>query len=236
MSHTYRFTYSALQRDVTSGLNYRVRESESPARAQLFLLHGVGSNETHLIGLAECIAPEVEVVLVQGPLAFGPDQFGWFQVRFTAEGPHIDAEQAEQSRRQLISFLHSLAAEAPLPAVIAGFSQGGILSASVGLTQPDTVKGFAVLSGRILPELEPILAPRDALAGLSAFISHGRLDQKLPVSWAERADRWLDELGVIHRTALYPCGHELIAETVSDFNHWLAEPLSLSRPSLGEPA
>ena len=215
------FKYGPLQRDSACGLNYRLRASESPATGRLLLLHGVGGNESNLIALADCIAPQIQVLLVQGPLPLGPQQFAWFQVRFTPQGPQIEAEQAENSRRQLIALLDSLQAQAPLPSVIAGFSQGGIMSASVGLTQPRQVKGFAVLSGRILPELEPILAPRESLAGLSAFISHGRFDDKLPPSWAERADHWLGKLGVKHETKFYPCGHELTAEMVQDFSQWL---------------
>ena len=115
----------------------------------------------------------------------------------------------------------------PARTVIAGFSQGGILSASVGLSEPGDVTGFAILSGRILPELEPHIAPRETLPGLSALIAHGRFDNKLPIEWADRADHWLTKLGVPHETRRYPIGHELNTDVVADFNQWLIKPLSL---------
>ena len=216
---------SALIEDAISGLKYRVRAADSDTPiARLLLLHGVGGNETNLISLAALIDPRVEVLLVQSRLALGPQQFAWFQVQFSPQGPVINAPQAEESRTLLIQLVRGLA---PLPTVIAGFSQGGILSASVGLTSPADVAGFAILSGRILPETAAKIAPREDLATLSAFIGHGRLDDKLPVSWAERADEWLTTLGVSHRTEFYPIGHGLSAEMVDDFSQWLGQTLKL---------
>ncbi|AVY94595.1 MULTISPECIES: alpha/beta hydrolase [Microvirgula] len=224
--------FGPLQQDPGSGLHYRLREQgrPGPVSARLLLLHGVGGNETNLAMLAAAIDPRVQVVLVRAPLALGPEQFAWFQVRFGAGGPVIDPVQAERSRQQLLTLVRGLQTQdggTPARTVVAGFSQGGILSASVGLSAPLDVAGFAVLSGRILPELEPYLAPRTELAGSNGFIAHGRFDDKLPVAWAERADQWLDALGVPHRTQLYPIGHELSLTVVDDFKHWLAEPLSL---------
>ena len=214
---------TALIQDPVSRLKYRVRRASGDAPvARLLLLHGVGSNETNLVPLASRIDPAIEVLLVQGPVALGPQQFAWFPVQFGAEGPVIDAEQADRSRVALIQLLRGFV---EVPAVIAGFSQGGIMSASVGLTSPAEVAGFAVLSGRILPEIAAHIAPRADLAHLSAFIGHGRLDDKLPVAWAERADAWLTSLGVPHRTAYYPIGHGLSADMADDFTRWLAETL-----------
>lgn len=222
--HDPAYRISELQRDPQSGLLWRQRISPQPAQARLLLLHGVGGRETDLQALAETLDARIEVLLLRGPLTFGPDQYGWFQVSFSVQGPRIDATQADTSRRALIRFLQT---RDNLPTVIAGFSQGGIMSASVGLSAPQLVRGFAVLSGRILPELKPYLAEPAALAELHAFIAHGRYDDKLPVSWAERAEQWLTELGVKRQIRLYPMGHQLSGEEVADFNQWLTEPLAL---------
>jgi phospholipase/carboxylesterase len=222
----------ALINEPLSTLSYRKAGGRAPGapRARLLLLHGVGGNETDLAGLAACIDPGVEVLLVRGPLTLSPFQHAWFEVSFQSGGPVINAAQAEHSRQQLITLLHALRAQdgaAALPSVIAGFSQGGILSASVGLSAPQDVNGFAILSGRILPELEPHLAAPAALAGLSAFIAHGHYDNKLPIEWAERADHWLNTLGVPHHNAYYAMGHEISAPEVADFQRWLQTPLAL---------
>ncbi|WP_374442441.1 alpha/beta hydrolase [Pseudomonas panipatensis] len=222
MSHPVSF--SSLQVDADSALQFRQRvQAQGVApRARLLLLHGVGGNESNLAGLAQYLPADLDVLLLRGPLQIAAQGFAWFQVNFSANGPVINAEQAEASRQQLLTFIQARPA---LPTVIAGFSQGGILSASVGLSAPGSVAGFALLSGRILPELEPHIATAEALRTLSAFVAHGRHDDKLPLFWAERADAWLTRLGVEHQTRLYDMGHEIVAEEVSDFVQWLDAPL-----------
>jgi phospholipase/carboxylesterase len=216
---------SALRQDPAFDLSFRVRESlPAKPKACVILLHGVGSNESNLAALAAAIDPEVLVILARGPLEFGPAQYGWFRVAFTAQGPRIDPGEADASRQTLIHFITQLEVAYGVPpgnTVVAGFSQGGIMSASVALSAPERVSGFAILSGRILPELEVHLAGRDRLARLRAFISHGESDSTLPVSWAQRSEQWLDKLGVVYETHRYPADHTLNADMQIDFLAWL---------------
>jgi phospholipase/carboxylesterase len=215
---------SELQQEPQSGLLYRrVIGTETP-RARLLLLHGVGGNESNLAGIAGFIPEGIEVLLVRSRLQIATDGFAWFQVNFTNEGPVIVEEQAESSRQKLVEFVTVLP---QLPTVIAGFSQGGILSASVGLSAPHCVAGFGLLSGRILPELAPHIASSEALSSLSAFVAHGHADNKLPVSWAQKADAWLSQLNVRHETHLYNMAHEITAEEIEDFVQWLKPLLNI---------
>ncbi|MDO8252268.1 MAG: alpha/beta hydrolase-fold protein [Rhodoferax sp.] len=175
-------------------------------------------------------------MLPRGPLEYAPGQFGWFRVAFTASGPSIVAAEAEQSRQAVIRFIGQLQAAYGVDAqktVIAGFSQGGIVSASVALSAPERVGGFAVLSGRILPELESHIASKERLSTLRGFIAHGEFDSKLPVMWAQRSDSLLAELGVAHETRLYAIGHEISAAVKSDFLHWLGDQTPITLLHIG---
>jgi phospholipase/carboxylesterase len=218
---------SPLQQEAAFEFSFRLRRPKAAKpKACVVLLHGVGGNETNLADLAIGIDPDTLVVLPRGPISIGPNQFAWFRVAFTANGPSIVATEAEESRRRLIRFIAQLQSTYGIAAqdtVVAGFSQGGILSASVALSAPECVAGFAILSGRILPELEPHLASRKRLARLRGFIAHGEFDSTLSVVWSQRADQWLDELGVPHLTRLYPIGHEVGAAMRADFLAWLAQ-------------
>ncbi|MGA2081687.1 MAG: phospholipase [Holophaga sp.] len=208
--------------DLDSSLAYETVVRGDP-QGILLLLHGVGGNETNLAGLAEQVDPRVACVLPRAPLAYAADHFGWFDVTFRPWGPVIDPDQAEASRARLAALVERLQERWGVGrkrTVIAGFSQGGIMSAGVGLSRPDLVCGFGLLSGRILPELEPRIAPAEALAGLSAFVSHGIEDPTLSCAWADRSDAWLTKLGVPVESRRYPAGHELTAEMARDFLAW----------------
>lgn len=194
----------------------------SPRRL-LVLLHGVGGQELQLASLGARVDDDTLVVLPRAPRSIGEGMYGWFHVGFASDGPRIVPEEAEDSRLQLIGFIGQLQQRhgiAPSQTVVAGFSQGGILSASVALSAPQAVAGFGLLCGRILPELEPVLAPRDRLATLDALIIHGRADNKLPVVWAERAHAWLQRLGVPHHLQLHAAGHEFTLAMQADFLDW----------------
>lgn len=218
-------TLSDLHTEATSGLSYRLRLPAPTAPTRLLvLLHGVGGNETNLLEIATGVDANTLVVLVRGPLALGPQQHAWFQVRFGAEGPKIVPEEAERSRTQLIALVAKLQSQYGITAdksVVAGFSQGGIMSAGVALTAPESVAGFGLLSGRILPELEPHIASKERLSKLRGFVGHGEYDSKLPLHWAQRSDVWLTELGVQHTLNIYPIDHGISAAMHADFIAWL---------------
>lgn len=218
-------SFSEPARESESGIFFRKACNTSSPKARLLLLHGVGSNEANLASLAASLPEEIEILLLRGPLQIGPQGFAWYQVSFTNNGPSFNQEQAESSRQLLIRFIEALP---PLPTVIAGFSQGGIMSSSVGVTEPERVAGFALLSGRMLREIEPSIATPDRLKNVSAFIAHGHHDKVLPIDWAHEADAWLSRMGVEHQTHFYDMAHEIIPEELADFSQWLTQTLSLS--------
>ncbi|NKF20900.1 alpha/beta hydrolase [Solimonas marina] len=226
------FGIGALETAAEAGLSWRYRlPLPAQPRQLLVLCHGVGADEMSLAAVAAAVDADTLVVLARGPLTLAPGHYGWFRVAFTAQGPQIDAAQADAARRTLIGFVEYLQQRhdrRPAQTVVAGFSQGGIISASVALTAPQIVAGFAVLSGRILPELRAQLAAPAALAQLQGYIAHGEVDDKLPIFWAERARQWLTELGVPHEAHRYPIGHGIDAAVRDDFVAWLRRSAALS--------
>jgi len=211
-----------------SGLAYRIRPAQAQAQAGkapcLVLLHGVGANEAGFIELARQMDPRLVVILARGPLTLAPGRHAWFQVRFTPSGPAIEAAQAERARTTLIDFIGQLPARHevdPARIWVAGFSQGGIMSAGVALTSPGSVAGFGVLSGRILPEIQPLLAPAPLLGKLHAFVSHGRGDQTLGIHFAHQSRALLGKLGVPLAYHEYEAGHALDHAMVRDLRQWL---------------
>lgn len=214
--------FSPLIDDLT--LAYRYRPAVGQPSGLLILMHGVGSNENALLGLASFVPENIAVVSARSPLTMAPGAYTAFPVSFTADGPRIDAAAAEASRQRLMRFIPELQSRYGVTAeqtLIAGFSQGGIMSASLALTAPGFIRGFAILSGRILPEIAPLIAPADDLKHLSALVIHGEYDDRLPYAWAEKSLGLLRQHGIQSQLLQYQMGHEITREVVDDFADWV---------------
>lgn len=215
-------------------LAYRVRPANvSPPMGCLILLHGVGGNERNFAEISQWIDPSILVIMPQGPIALSSsgDQYAWFHVAFTGDGPQINEQEANESRLRLLVFIkemQTLYQVSSSNTLIAGFSQGGIMSAGVALTFPDAVKGFGVLSGRILPEIKPHINHLEGLKKLNGYLAHGQFDSKLPISYLFQADELLNDLNVPHVTKVYPMDHEISEIELKDFLHWVNEQFELT--------
>ena len=177
-------------------LEYLVRKpktrTENPPL--LLLMHGVGSNEQDMFSMSDQLPDNFLIIAARGPLTIGPNSFAWFQVSFSTGVPVINSAQAENSRITIIEFIESLKTQYRFnekEIYIGGFSQGGIMSYSVGLTRPDLIKGIAVMSGRLLKEVRPQIASQDELKKLKVFISHGISDNVLSIEYAREANAYL---------------------------------------------
>ncbi|MFS1162216.1 alpha/beta hydrolase [Aeromonas salmonicida] len=205
-------------------LAYRYRPAVGQPIGLVILMHGVGSNEDSLLGLGSFIPNNLSVVSVRSPLTMAPGAYSAFSVSFTANGPKIDTAAAEASRQRLLRFIPELQLRYGVTSdqtLIAGFSQGGILSASLALTAPKCVRGFAILSGRILPEIEPLIARAEDLQHLSALVIHGKNDDRLPYFWAEKSTELLQAHGISSHLLNYGIGHEITHEVATDFASWV---------------
>lgn len=205
------------------------RETRGKPPVVVFL-HGVGGDETNFAPLFAAVDARLRVFSVRAPILRSPSAFGWFDVRFEPD-PVINADHAESSRRSLIAFLESAVTEydlEPRHVYIVGFSQGAIIGASVALTRPDLVAGVVMLSGRVLPEIAPLVAPPHALGKLGAFVAHGRFDTKLPIRHAHATRELLSSLGVNLTYREYDTGHEIDENATLGFNAWLTNRLDQS--------
>ena len=203
----------------------------------LILLHGVGSNERDLFGLAPQLDARLAIVSARAPNMRAPGSYAWFDVAFTPSGPVIDAGQAEASRQQLIHFIDEACAAYradPSQVYLMGFSQGAIMSASIALTRPDLTAGVVLMSGRILPEIGPLIAPAEKLAGLPFLVVHGTDDPVLPIHHGRASRTLLTSLPVRLDYYEYPMGHTISAQSLETVTTWLQQ--QLDRPFIPQQA
>jgi phospholipase/carboxylesterase len=206
----------------------RQPKNEAGAPPLLILLHGIGSNEHDLFGLTPFLDERFLIISVRAPNTLGPESYAWFDLDFTAQGPVINPEQAESSRKTLITFVNEAVTAYgadPERVYLMGFSQGAIMSASVALTQPKLVAGVVMMSGRILPEIRPFIASKEELAGLPFIVVHGTADTVLPITYGRASSKLLSSLPVELTYHEYSMGHEVSQESLSAVTTWLSAKL-----------
>lgn len=194
----------------------------------LLLLHGVGSNEHDLFELAPLLDKRFLILSLRAPNTLSQGSYAWFDVTFTPQGPVIDLQQAEQSRQLLIDFIGQAIttySANPRQVFLMGFSQGAIMSAGVALTRPDLVAGAVLMSGRVLPEIQPIMASNEQLKGLPVLVLHGTRDTVLPIHNGRASRDLLSTLPVDLTYHEYTMGHEVSPESLADVTAWLSERL-----------
>jgi phospholipase/carboxylesterase len=207
--------------------NIRLSNLKKP-KILLVLLHGSFSDESSMFKWAEFIDPRITIVMPRAlyPVEEASKKMMWFKASFINSQPVIDSSQAELSRVTLIAYVKEIQDYLKMDGTntfIAGFSQGGVLSASVALTRPELVRGFSILSGRILPDVIPLIPSIENLAHLSVLICHGTLDELLGVNWAEKSQNNLLSLGITTKVILDQYKHELNQKTLLNLNQWLIQ-------------
>ena len=191
----------------------------------LLLLHGYGSNEADLFGLARYLDPRFLVLSARAPFTITHGSYAWFELGWTSTGITIDARQAEASRKLVGEFIGAAARAYnadPARVYLCGFSQGAMLSASVALTQPELTAGAVLMSGRVPDELRPSIAPAARLAGKPLLVVHGLYDQVLPIQNGRASRAILEQLPIDLTYREYPMAHEVSAESLADVTNWLS--------------
>lgn len=207
-------------------LEYLVRKPKVPIENPplLLLLHGVGSNEEDLFSLTNYLPESLLIVSVRGPLTLGSNSFGWYEVLFTTGQPKINLEQEGESRKLLLQFLDYLKLNYKFDESnvwIGGFSQGAIMSYSIGLLHPEKVKGIIALSGRLLEENKSQVKLSEKVLSKKIFISHGTNDRVLSVDYARSVKGFLESIGVNPHYQEYEEGHSINREMLKDLIQWL---------------
>ena len=208
-------------------LRHLVREPREPAGVRpplLLLLHGIGSNEADLFGLAAYLDGRFFIVSARAPVVLGPGAFGWFNLEYTPTGLVADAAQARASLRLAADFVDELAEAYSIDAgrvYLLGFSQGAMMSLGLTLMRPSKVAGVVAMSGRLPgPEFQAAAGP-GALAGLPVLVTHGLYDPVLPIGNGRDIRDRLTEWGAALTYREYPMGHEVSAESLRDVAEWL---------------
>ena len=193
----------------------------------LLLLHGYGSNEEDLFSFANELPEDHYIVSARAPFELEPYGYAWYAIHFDAdESKFSNNEQAKESVQLIAHFIDELLQKYPIDAQkvsLIGFSQGSILSYATALSFPKKIDKVVALSGYFNSDMlihEPNI---DAISHLKFFISHGTVDQVIPVDWARKAKPAIENLGLNVVYHEYPVGHGVAPQNFFDFKNWLIQ-------------
>ena len=194
----------------------------SERKKAIIFLHGVGSNESDLFRFADALPEDFFVISVRGLFSLGINRHAWYNVDFSSGKPVIKPHEEALSRKAIIKFIKQVKERYQLDEIyLGGFSQGAIMSYSVGLTEPGIVTGIVAISGRLLPEIKPFVSQHDSLNKLRVFVAHGQQDGTLPIHYAEEAKDYLKTLCVPLSYHTYDMGHQINQDVLGELVLWL---------------
>ena len=187
------------------------------------VMHGRGADARDLYDLAPAIdrGAGYRYVFPNAPkpweaapgMTFG---FTWFD-----GWPPVGSSLVE-SRKLLLGFLDAVTGQYPTPEgklVIAGFSQGGLMSLDAGLRYEKPVAGVVAMSGGLFEEdLVHLPARKD----VPVLLVHGTGDDVVPVTAARRARHILEKHGLQPEYHEFEMAHQVTAESldvVAEFIH-----------------
>src|SRR5688500_5308742 len=195
--------------------------STDPAAPLVVLLHGRGSNERDIVGLADHLPAGPAYAAVRAPIAEGGG-YAWFANR------GIGRPVAESLRATMDWFRGWLDGVAPAgrPVVLVGFSGGAAFAGGLLLDDPDRYAGAAILSGT-LPFDAGVPTTPARLAGVPVVVAQGEHDTVIPRELLDRTWRYLlGESGAPAIARRDPVGHGISGEALATLGGWLQERLA----------
>jgi phospholipase/carboxylesterase len=148
----------------------------------------------------------------------------WFDILSMAGGSRAVNPDTVTASVELVRGLIKKENERGIPSdriVLAGFSQGGAMTYTVGLTHPETLGGMMVLSGYIpTPEWVKTNA-QESNRHTPIFAAHGSQDEVLPITLGESARDLAQSLNDKVEWHSWPMPHTLCLEEVLAMGEWL---------------
>ena len=194
----------------------------------LLTLHGRGANAMDLLGLAPYICGgKFLMICPQGPLEtpIGPNMTGYAWYPMSMGGPP-DIDTMLSSREELETFLEQCITRYPIDQerlAVLGFSQGGVMSYSLVLKNPQRFAALAALSTWLPRELESRLGVSASVCNLPVLVQHGSNDPTIEIERARDSAQRLRELKVPLTYREYDMGHEITPRALGDLSAWLED-------------
>jgi phospholipase/carboxylesterase len=188
----------------------RVRPAvQSPARL-LLLVHGWTGDENSMWVFARNLRPNYHIVAPRAPHVAQPSGYSWRSQQL-GEQERPNFRNLQPAAESLFAFVEDYAAARSLDAAqfsAMGFSQGAALVGVMTLMRPARLGRAGILAG-FVPEGGEQFTEGRPLEGKPVFVAHGTLDEKVPVEYARRSVKLLEQAGAQVTYCEDDVGHKL---------------------------
>jgi phospholipase/carboxylesterase len=196
---------------MTPELRVRTRPAAGDAEGVLVLLHGRGSDEYDLEPLADALDPDrrLQAFLPRGPLALPPGGAHWYVVReigFPDTGTFLSTFELVDDWLQGALEETGLG---PEKLVLAGFSQGAVMSYALGLGARRPAPAAILTFSGFIPTVNGFTLDPESRAGLPVSIAHGSADPIIDVGFGRDARDRLQAAGLDVSYREDPVGHTI---------------------------
>ncbi len=189
----------------------------------LLLLHGFGSNEHDLMGLAPYLDKRLHIVSARAIFDVGIG-YAWYYLYGVPGNLIADDATCARSLEVLTEFIRDLPARVgadPHQFYLLGFSQGAVMSLNLALTVPWSIAGVVAISGYLDEAVLPRVHP-EALADLPVLVMHGSQDDLIPIEAGRGVKAFLETTPVRLTYHEYPIGHSIHPDGLLVIAQWLS--------------
>jgi phospholipase/carboxylesterase len=212
-----------LDTTLTNFENWTLRVRPGTGRRILLLLHGWMGDENSMWIFTRHFPAEYWIITPRAPNVAQQGGYSWRAPAPRGSWPTIDLFRP--SIAALLEFLEHFANANNLDAStvdVAGFSQGGALTFTLGALHPARVQKMGILAGFAPEAAEQILTP-GLLNGKNIFLAHGTLDEMVPIAMARRTIQLLEAAGAQVTYSESEVAHKLSAEGLKALENYLVD-------------
>jgi phospholipase/carboxylesterase len=212
-----------------------IEHLERPAAGEpeglLVLFHGRGADERDLYPLLDLLDPQRRLLGVtpRGPLSLPPGGAHWYAVQEIGYPDPSTFLPTYAAASAWLDDLWEATGLVPERTVLGGFSQGAVMTYSLGLGRGRPRPAALVALSGFIPtvpgfelDLEPPLPP--------LAIGHGTFDNVISVEWGRRARQELEAAGADLLYREYPLPHAVDPRFLVELAPWLEAALAAPAP------
>jgi len=206
-------------------LQYRERPAAAEPEGLLLLWHGRGADENDLYPLFDILDPDRRLrgLAPRGPLSLPPGGAHWYAVKRVG---YPDPETFWPTLEVVRSWLDGVEEDTGIGmdrTIVGGFSQGAVMTYSVGLERGRTEPaGLIGLSG-FIPTVEGLDLDLDDRSGLHVAVGHGTYDPVIGVDFGRDARERLEAAGANVLFSESPMPHSIDPGFLRELRPWVKE-------------